>query len=102
MLFFFFVVFLLFSTETISSKSWTFTMVGMIFIPSSSNHRITKAERNTKIIQSNQQSMPVTALDHVPRCSIYHFFFNTSGNSKSTTSMGSLCQCLTTLRRISS
>lgn len=68
MLFFFFVVFLLFSTETISSKSWTFTMVGMIFIPSSSNHRITKAEKNTKIIQSNQQSMPVTALDHVPQC----------------------------------
>ena len=81
MLFFFFVVFLLFSTETISSKSWTFTMVGMIFIPSSSNHRITKAEKNTKIIQSNQQSMPVTALDHVPHCSVYHFFLTPPGTA---------------------
>lgn len=43
------------------------------------NHRIVKVEKTNKIIQSNHQSIPVTAVDHVVQCDIYPLLENLQG-----------------------
>jgi len=62
----------------------------------SQNHRITKVGKTTEVIQSNYQPMPVTTLD-LSLSAVSTQLLNTSRDSGSTTSLGSLCHCLTSL-----
>jgi len=58
----------------------------------SQNHRL---EKTSKIIKSVTPTPPCL-LNHILKCHIYTFL-NTSRDGDSTTSLGSLVQCLTTL-----
>jgi len=54
--------------------------------------------KTTKIISSSQEPMPTMPTIHVPQCHIFiTIFLNTSRDSDSTSSLGSLCQYLSTL-----
>jgi len=52
-----------------------------------------RLEKTTKIIEVNHQPIPT---NHVTQC-LSTLFLNTSRDGDSTTSLGSLFQCLTTL-----
>ena len=54
-------------------------------------------EQTSKIIQSKHQPIPTMPTNHIPQCHILTVFLNTSGDGDSTTSLGNLFQCITTL-----
>ena len=53
-------------------------------------------EKTTKITQSKRQPTPPMPTDHIPQCHIHTALEQLQG-SDSTTSLGSLCYCLTIL-----
>lgn len=68
------------------------------------NHTITDSlslEKTSKIRKFNHQSSTTSMFTTkpCPQCHIHRFFFNTSRDGDSTTALGSLFQCLTTLSK---
>ena len=53
-------------------------------------------EKTSKIIQSNHQPIPTMPSNSIPQCDL-SMFLNISRDSDSTTSLGSLFQCIITL-----
>ena len=56
-----------------------------------------RLEKSSKIIKFKRQPSTTMSAKPYPRVPYLHFFFNTSRDGDSTTSLGSLFQCFTTL-----
>ena len=61
------------------------------------NHRIIGWIRPLRSLSPTMCPTPPCLLNHIPKCHIYKFFLKTSRDGDSTTSLGSLFQCLATL-----